>query len=758
MAQIKTKHYAVTLCLALSFFVGSLNAECCTDGETEIDPDDCTKYRVCCHGEFVSKSCEDGMYWNSDTGKCEINNGECNPTNCVEGEIEGNPEDCAAYLECINGTVVSQSCADGYYFNVTECIPDTCGVCEDNGECNGTPSCTEGELEIDPADCAGYLACSNGTLVNKKCPNDTYFNNNTLTCTPDLDGVCLNCTEGSQRPEPSGDCTKYQICSGGRYVTVSCDTGDYWNSALGKCVKDNGECNGTPSCTDGELEIDPADCAGYLACSNGTLVNKKCPNDTYFNNNTLTCTPDLDGVCLNCIEGSQRPEPSGDCTKYQICSGGRYVTVSCDAGDYWNSTLGKCVKDNGECNGTPSCTDGELEIDPADCAGYLACSNGTLVNKKCPNDTYFNNNTLTCTPDLDGVCLNCTEGSQRPEPSGDCTKYQICSGGKYVTVSCDAGDYWNSTLGECVKDNGECNGTPSCTDGELEIDPADCAGYLACSNGTLVNKKCPNDNYFNNNTLTCTPDLDGVCLNCTEGSKKPEPSGDCTKYQICAGGKYVTMSCSAGEYWNNNTKICEMDNGECNGTPSCQEGDIKENPADCAGYMQCVNGNYVARKCSATEFFNTTLNQCVVDQDGVCIPKTCDPQCCDLPNYSMWPVEKNCSAFFQCVGGKYAEQTCPNNLQFNTKTESCDYPENVDCDDGSAPPSGPNAGPSGTYCESHGRCVGRSDGTMLPYEINACSSSYIVCQCECEVNFICSDGLIFNVDLQTCDWASNVKC
>ncbi|KAH8296295.1 hypothetical protein KR054_004309 [Drosophila jambulina] len=751
MAQLITKHYVITLCLAVSLLVGSLNAECCTDGETKLDPDDCTKYLQCCSGEFVSKSCDYGWYWNSECGKCEIDDGSCNPPYCVDGEVESNPDDCAGYLECVNGTVVVQTCQDGYYFNETECVLDTCGVCVnctegsqlpdlgdctkyktcingkyvsqscqtgyywnkniskcelDNGQCNGSPSCTEGEVKLDPQDCAGYLACSNGSFVNKKCADNAYFNNKTLTCTPDTDGVCLNCTEGSTQPDPSGDCTQYQLCSGGKYVTVSCGAGQYWNTTEQKCLADdNGQCRPS-SCTEGQVKVDPADCAGYLACSNGSFVNKKCGDNAYFNNKTLTCTPDTEGVCLNCTEGSTQPEPSGDCTQYQLCSGGKYVTVSCGAGQYWNSTEKKCLADdNGQCRPS-SCTEGQVKIDPADCAGYLVCSNGSFVNKKCGDNAYFNNKTLTCTPDTDGVCLNCTEGSTQPDPSGDCTQYQLCSGGKYVTLSCGAGQYWNSTEQKCLADdNGQCRPS-SCTEGQVKVDPTDCAGYLVCSNGSYVNKKCGQNEYFDTDTLSCAPDTNGTC---------------------------VTPP------------------------PTCEEGDMKANPADCAGYLQCVNGVYVARKCSANQFFNATSKECVVDTDGVCIPKTCDPQCCDLPNNSMGPVDKNCSAFFQCINGNYVQQRCPNNLQFNAKTGSCDYPDIVGCDDGTAPPSGPSAGPSGTYCESQGRCVGQRDGKMFA-AADACSSAYVVCQCECEVDFSCSSGLVFNEAVQVCDWPSNVKC
>ncbi|KAH8315277.1 hypothetical protein KR074_003177, partial [Drosophila pseudoananassae] len=247
-----------------------------------------------------------------------------------------------------------------------------------------------------------------------------------------------------------------------------------------------------------------------------------------------------------------------------------------------------------------------------------------------------------------------------------------------------------------------------------------------------------------------------VCLNCTEGTTGSVPS-DCTKYKICAGGKYVVQSCASGLYFNNQTNRCETDNGECIVVPSCKEYEVKVNPADCAGYLQCINGNFVARKCSASEFFNATVERCEVDVNNVCIPKDCDPGCCENPNAPSLPVANNCSAFIQCVDGKLFQQNCPGNLQYNNVTKECDYPWVVGCEDGAPPPI---AGPSGTYCESHGDCIGQRDGVMFAVKTsaNTCSSSYVVCQCECEVNFTCSAGLVFNPTQKVCDWPYNVEC
>ncbi|EDW41192.1 GM25311 [Drosophila sechellia] len=590
MAQSRTKHYGVALCLIISLFVGSSSAVCCSEGDTKVDADDCTKYLICCHGEFVSKSCASGSYWNSEIEICVVDDGQCRPPTCVDGEITPNPDDCAGYLECVNGNEVILTCPDGDYFNSTlnQCVEDTCGV-------------------------------------------------------------CISCTEGSKKADLN-DCSKFQICVNGKYVPQSCAAGYYWNVLNKECEVDDGQCNG---------------------------------------------------------------------------------------------------------NGT-TCTDGELKVDPTNCAGYLACSNGNWVSKQCADGAYFNVTLESCVPDDEGICVKCNEGSTKP--LADCTMYEICSGGKYVTKSCDTGYYWNHQSEVCDVDNGQCNGNgTTCTDGELKVDPTNCAAYLACSNGNWVSKQCADGAYFNVTLESCVPDDEGICVKCNEGSTKP--LADCTMYEICSGGKYVTKSCDTGYYWNHQSEVCDVDNGQCNGNgTTCTENEVKVNPADCAGYLQCINGNFVARKCSASQFFNATLNECEVDTQNVCIPKTCDPDCCDVPNNSIWPVEKNCSAFYQCVNGNKYDQRCSNNLQYNSVIEQCDYPENVKCDDESAPPSGPNAGPSGTYCESHGRCVGQRDGTMFSDASGDCSSKYVVCQCECEVNFTCSSGLLYNSQVKSCDWPDNVKC
>ncbi|EDV39425.1 uncharacterized protein Dana_GF25304 [Drosophila ananassae] len=746
MALFRNGQNVIYVCLVLSLFVGSLNAECCKDGETKIDEDDCTKYQVCCTGEFVSKSCQNGTYWDPETELCQIDNGECRPpTPCVDGETEVDADDCTKYFVCCHGELVSKSCDNGYYWNsdAQECDLD-------NGQCK-PPTCENGEVNPNPEDCAGYQECVNGAWVNQSCSAGDYFNSTLNKCVLDTCGACVNCVEGSKKPDQY-DCAKFQICVNGKYVSESCPIGEYFNSAINDCEQDNGQCNGNQTCTEDEIQADVGDCAGYEVCSNGSWVSRQCPDGAYFDENLNFCTPDTEGICLNCTDGDLQVYPS-DCTKFKICTNGKYVVKSCDSGDYWNSATKKCEIDNGQCNGNQTCTEGDIQEDAEDCAGYEVCSNGSWVSRQCPDGAYFDENLNFCTPDTEGICLNCTDGDLQVYPS-DCTKFKICTNGKYVVKSCDSGDYWNSATKKCEIDNGQCNGNQTCTEGDIQEDAEDCAGYEVCSNGIWVSRKCPTGEYFNVTDSTCIIDESGVCLNCTEGTTGPVPS-DCTKYKICAGGKYVVQSCAGGLYFNNQTNRCEIDNGECVVVPSCKESEVEVNPADCAGFLECINGNFVARKCAATLFFNTTLMECVKDTENVCIPKDCDPECCENPNGPTLPVANNCSAFIQCVDGKVFQHTCAGNLQYNPETKDCDYPWVVGCEDGAPPPI---AGPSGTYCESHGNCINERDGAMFASCSKPCSSSYVVCQCECEVNFTCSAGLIFNPAIKVCDWPQNVKC
>nr|XP_036216974.1 mucin-2-like [Bactrocera oleae] len=63
--------------------------------------------------------------------------------------------------------------------------------------------------------------------------------------------------------------------------------------------------------------------------------------------------------------------------------------------------------------------------------------------------------------------------------------------------------------------------------------------------------------------------------------------------------------------------------------------------------------------------------------------------------------------------------------------------------------SGPATGPSGSTCNNKGVCENQPDGAMF---LDSGSNGYIVCQCECEISMPCPSGIVFNPEVNVCDW------
>ncbi|KAH8372295.1 hypothetical protein KR093_010971, partial [Drosophila rubida] len=760
------------LCILCWQMTATLATNCCQEGDTQENPVDCSQYYVCCNGAYVAQSCPAGNYWNAVAAQCEQNNGECCPGSCTGNELKVDPQNCAAYYQCVGGQIVNQKCPSKTYFNTSlkACVVDSDAAADD--------CCQPGDVKVDPDDCTKYFVCCTGKFKPMSCPSGEYWNVEAGICEID-NGQCncngQQCTEGDIITDAS-NCANFKICVNGKYESVPCPSGEYWNSVAKQCQLDEGQCNGTPAppeCVEGDVKEHVSNCAGFFNCTNGKWTAQLCGAGKYWNVQAKECQKD-EGQCNGtpapeCVDGDVKENPA-NCAGYYNCSNGHYVAQLCGAGLYWNVNAKKCVVDNGECNGTPPpiCVDGEVIANPSNCAGYYICTNGKYVAQLCGSGLYWNANAKQCQKD-DGQCNGtpapeCVDGDVKENPA-NCAGYYNCTNGQYVAQLCGSGLYWNANAKQCQKDDGQCNGTPApeCVDGDVKENPANCAGYYNCTNGKYVAQLCGSGLYWNANAKQCQKD-DGQCNGtpapeCVDGDVKENPA-NCAGYYNCTNGQYVAQLCGSGLYWNANAKQCQKDDGQCNGTPApptCVEDNIKENPSNCAGYMQCINNVWVPRPCSAGSFFNKTLQMCVVDSEGICIPKVCEDECCDYPNNWMGPVDRNCSAFIQCVNGRKIQQTCGKNLQFNNATKECDYPENVQCDDGSPPPSGPTAGPSGTYCASKGRCVGLPEGAKMANQ-PTCSTTYIVCQCECEIEMICPAGLMFNDVFKACDWPANIGC
>ncbi|XP_062123014.1 kielin/chordin-like protein [Drosophila sulfurigaster albostrigata] len=634
----------------------------CTEGEIEENPDDPCGYLQCADGSLKEVNCTSGTYFNSSLNICLIDeNGICS-TKCTEGEIEENPDDPCGYLQCVDGSLEEVNCTSGTYFNssLNICLIDENGIC--------SLKCTEGEIEENPDDPCGYLQCVDGSLEEVNCTSGTYFNSSLNICLIDENGICsLKCTEGEIEENPDDPCG-YLQCVDGSLEEVNCTSGTYFNSSLNICLIDeNGICS--LKCTDGEIEENPDDPCGYLQCADGSLEEVNCTSGTYFNSSLNICLIDENGICsLKCTEGEIEENPDDPCG-YLQCVDGSLEEVNCTSGTYFNSSLNICLIDeNGICS--TKCTEGEIEENPDDPCGYLQCVDGSLEEVNCTSGTYFNSSLNICLIDENGICsTKCTEGEIEENPDDPCG-YLQCADGSLEEVNCTSGTYFNSSLNICLIDeNGICS--LKCTEGEIEENPDDPCGYLQCVDGSLKEVNCTSGTYFNSSLKICLIDENGICsLKCTEGEIEENPDDLCG-YLICINGNLEELNCTSGSYFNSSIKVCLIDeNGICSAIPEeCRDGDTEENPDDLCGYLICKDGSFSEANCTSGSYFDSSWKTCIIDENGICSSRNLVEACIE-DEIESDPEE--CAGYLQCIDGERVSQLCAYGSYFDAALKSCE--------------------------------------------------------------------------------------
>ncbi|GIY89816.1 uncharacterized protein CDAR_522601 [Caerostris darwini] len=130
------------------------------------------------------------------------------------------------------------------------------------------------------------------------------------------------------------------------------------------------------------------------------------------------------------------------------------------------------------------------------------------------------------------------------------------------------------------------------------------------------------------------------------------------------------------------------------GEPCQDKYGIIPNPDDCSNFFVCKNGIYDFVHCTDGLLFNklkstcdykasvdcdaevppnsTALNRTVVPEDE----QTCDTDTCTC----VYPADY-CSEYYWCENGVAYKEKCPEGLLLNQEKLTCDYAENVECDE-----------------------------------------------------------------------------
>ncbi|KAH8261309.1 hypothetical protein KR044_006993, partial [Drosophila immigrans] len=479
---------------------------------------------------------------------------------------------------------------------------------------------------------------------------------------------------------------------------------------------------------------------------------------------------DWSNICAFEIDGARLPLPM-DCKRFVLCADREIAQIrSCPRGLHFNPKLGECdFQWRADCSGLSLYANTEADEDCVCTCCEEECQASEIgdTTTPCAPEQETTSSAETDTTDDgssdstfdDGETTNAPiTGSTTPRPSTASTTTSKPSTGSTTTARPSTGSTTTSSpTGTeivpqyCSDKRSNCANQP---DGALIPVDGVCTSYIQCSHGCCYEQLCPGGLYFNDVTglcdffwnVECEPDTNqdangeivgpsgtscsdqGVCAGKRDGRMFAIP--DSNGYVVCQCQCPIAMACDPKLTFNETAQVCDWDRTAASVTVDCPDGLVYNATSDQCDYPE----GYVP--------------EVVCDNDATV--------CQGKEEGALFPIEGVCNMFYKCNFNCAVEQSCPNNLIYDQVHQLCDYPQNVKCEWPYTPPSGPNAGPSGISCETNGRCLGQREGTFFP-SLTSCSG-YAVCQCECEVEMQCKNGLYWDQSLKTCNYPDKVEC
>lgn len=159
----------------------------CVTGKTIPVKSDCTLFLVCTDGYYQQRQCQYGSSFDPSVGHCSSKyncpSGQRPP--CFHGDVRPEPEDCAAFKVCMDGTWENRWCPVKHYFSVEsrQCLP---GECKKENPNIQEEKCIENGNEFgyraDPFNCRKFYQCAHGKWVQKDCPGKLFWNKEKTVC------------------------------------------------------------------------------------------------------------------------------------------------------------------------------------------------------------------------------------------------------------------------------------------------------------------------------------------------------------------------------------------------------------------------------------------------------------------------------------------------------------------------------------------------------------------------------------------------
>lgn len=375
--------------------------------------------------------------------------------------------------------------------------------------------CARGDQAAYPApgsSCARYYRCDNGTAHERACPPPAWFDVALQACTYGAgacyEPVCAGLVDGDH-PDPSVSCRRRLRCGGGRLRAVTSCGGAACSgacpaarSASVRVPVGDAELCGDARCTalcrlapDGTHASRGAACREYYTCAGGRVLRRGACDEGYAWDGrscqpaaAVPCAPAARSPCLGREDGSHRDWR--DCSSWMLCQRERVVfRGTCDAPLVFDGKA--CVppslfyceppRRSSDCDGRPA---GEYQDLKSNCTRYFHCEDGYQTTVSCEAGQSFDSvecaaaERIVCPSAEADSCYGRADG--RHGVAGSCRGYFSCAGGHKSQFACAAGLSFSPASGSCQRgpcerDAGRCR---ALTDGYHADQLANCTRFV----------------------------------------------------------------------------------------------------------------------------------------------------------------------------------------------------------------------------------------------------------------------------------------
>ncbi|XP_020803104.1 uncharacterized protein LOC110179837 [Drosophila serrata] len=155
--------------------------------------------------------------------------------------------------------------------------------------------------------------------------------------------------------------------------------------------------------------------------------------------------------------------------------------------------------------------------------------------------------------------------------------------------------------------------------------------------------------------------------------------GDCNKYYLCRSGQAIALQCEWPYQFDAPSQSC-VNPGKADCLPTCEAFNFTtfSYQRTCTKYVLCYYGRPVLRECHDGLQYNSQTDRCDFPKNVDCVESECSIYY-NAYHLRYVPSKVSCEKYFLCGNGVPREQTCTSGLYFSTKCDCCDIPSNSDC-------------------------------------------------------------------------------